>query len=250
LPDPHASFEPSPRRVRAVIGGVTIVDSVRASLLVETGSRPVYYFPREDVRGARLEPSGQRVPSATKGDATYWHLTVGNRRLENALWSHETPPAALAAMKGQLAFAADQVEHWYEEDEEVFGHPNDPYHRVDVRPSGRRVRVRVGGETIADTRRALFLFETGHPTRYYLPQADIRTELLVPSQRSTVCPYKGRASYWSIKLGERSIADAVWGYLEPVPECPRIKGLLCFYPEKVDAIEIDPPGVPSNPAAP
>jgi uncharacterized protein (DUF427 family) len=112
------------------------------------------------------------------------------------------------------------------------------------------VRVRVAGEIVADSRRALFLFETGHPARYYLPQADVRMDLLVPTARSSVCPYKGRASYWSINLGERAIADAVWGYLEPLPECPRIKGLLCFYPEKVDAIEIDPPSVPSSTAAP
>lgn len=236
--------------MRAVIGGVTVADSVRAALLLEPGFRPVYYFPREDVRGGVLEPGGRRPSSATKGEATDWHLTLGNRRLENALWSHEAPSAGLAAMKGHVAFAADKVDHWYEEDEEVFGHPNDPYHRVDVRPSRRRVRVLAGGETIADTRRATFLFETGHPTRYYLPPADIRMDLLVPSQRSTVCPYKGRAAYWSIRLGEQLVADAVWGYLEPLPECPRIKGLLCFYPEKVDAIEIEPPGAAPNPAAP
>lgn len=250
MPDPLATFEPSPRRVRAEIGGVTVVDSVKAALLLEPGSRPVYYFPRQDVRVGPLEPSGQRVPSVTKGEATYWTLTIGNRRLENALFSHETPPAALARMKGHVAFAADKVEHWYEEDEEVFGHPNDPYHRVDVRPSRRRVRVLAGGETLADTRRALFLFETGHPTRYYLPPEDVRMDLLAPTQRSTVCPYKGRASYWSIKLGERAIADAVWGYLDPLPECPRIKGLLCFYPEKVDAIEVEPPSAGANQAAP
>lgn len=64
-------------------------------------------------------------------------------------------------------------------------------------------------------------------------------ELLTPTRRSSVCPYKGRASYWSISLGGRSAEDAVWAYLDPLPECPRIKGLLCFYPEKVDAIEVE-----------
>jgi uncharacterized protein (DUF427 family) len=250
VPEPSATFEPSPRRVRAVIDGVTVADSVRAALLLETGSRPVYYFPREDVQGGRLERSTHRAQSATKGEATFWTLIVGNRRLEQALWGHETPPAALAPMTGYLAFAADKVDHWYEEDEEVFGHPNDPYHRVDVRPSVRRVRVRLDGETIADTRRALFLFETGHPTRYYIPPEDVRTELLTPTERHTVCPYKGRASYWSIRLGERVVADAVWGYLDPVPECPRIKGLMCFYPEKVGAIEVEAPSAVPDRAAP
>jgi len=226
--------------VRAVIGGVTVVDSLRASLLLEGGPRTVYYFHRDDVRGGALAPGSRRDPPGPTGEATWWDLTVGGRRIENAMVSYDAPPAEFAALKGHVAFAPNVVEHWLEEDEEVWGHPNDPYHRVDVRPSARRVRVRVGNETIADTRHAVFLFETGHPARYYLPQSDVRMDLLVPTQRSTVCPYKGRASYWTIKLAGREIADAVWGYLDPVPECPRIKGLVCFYPDKVDAIEVDP----------
>ena len=236
-----APFEPSPRRVRAVIGGVTVVDTARASLLLEGGPRTVYYFRREDMRGGTLEPSGRREASANKGEATWWTLAVAGRRIENACFSYDAPPDNLAAMKGLVAFAPNIVEHWLEEDEEVWGHPNDPYHRVDVRPSERRVRVRVAGEIVADTRRAMFLFETGHAARYYLPQADVRMDLLVPTQRSTVCPYKGRASYWTLRLGGREIADVAWGYLDPLPECPRIKGLLCFYPDKVDSIEIEPP---------
>ena len=78
-------------------------------------------------------------------------------------------------MRGRLAFVADKVDHWYEEDEEVFGHPRDPYHRVDMRRSTRHVRVRAAGEVVADTKRAVFLFETGHPTRYYMPREDVRT---------------------------------------------------------------------------
>ena len=76
-----AAFEPSPRRVRAVIGGVTVADSVRASLLLEGGPRTVYYFPREDVRGGTLEPSGRREPSPAKGEASYW--TPHGRRAAN-----------------------------------------------------------------------------------------------------------------------------------------------------------------------
>lgn len=131
------------------------------------------------------------------------------------------------------------VDHWFEEDEEVFGHARDPHHRIDVRPSSRHIRVLFVGETIAQTGRSLFLFKTGLPTRYYIPPGDVRMEFLTASQRISICPYKGQASYWSVQVGDRSAKDALWSYQEPLPECPRIKGYLCFYPEKVDLLEVE-----------
>lgn len=125
------------------------------------------------------------------------------------------------------------------EDEDVAGHPRDPNHRIDVRSSSHNVRAFVDGEMVADTRSALSLFETGHPTRYYIPVEDVRSEFLIPSRRTSVCPYKGTANYWSLRVGNRVIEDAVWAYLDPLPECPRIKGHLCFYPEKLSRLEVD-----------
>ena len=101
------------------------------------------------------------------------------------------------------------------------------------------MRVTFNGEVIADTRRGMFLFETGHPTRYYIPQQDVRMEFLTRTDSSTVCPYKGTASYWSAKVGDRAVEDVAWAYLDPLPACPRIAGYLCFYPEKVDRIEVE-----------
>ncbi len=163
----------------------------------------------------------------------------GNRQADDAVWSYEEPIAEAARIKGWLAFYWAKVDHWFEEDEEVFGHPRNPHHRVDVRPSARRVRVIVGDQTIADTGRGLFLFETGLPTRYYIPPTDVRMEFLTPSRTKSICPYKGTASYWSIRVGSRTVEDAAWSYLEPLPECPRIKGHVCFYPEKVDRLEME-----------
>lgn len=238
-PSAGARLETSAKRVRVVVNGKTVADSLRPALLFETGSRPVWYFPRADVRTDLIERSGHESATPARGPATYWTLTAGNRRVENALWTHERPPAGLEPLKDYFAFAPDKVDHWFEEDEEIFGHARDPYHRIDVRPSTRRVRVVFAGETIADTGRAMFLFETGLPTRYYVPPEDVRAEFLTPTRRSTTCPYKGDASYWTIRVGERVAENAVWAYLDPLPDCPRIKGLYCFYPEKVEAINVE-----------
>jgi uncharacterized protein (DUF427 family) len=236
--DHHLWFEVSPKRVRAIINGQTVADSLATGLMLETNHRPVYYFPREAVRADLLERSNHRTHCPYKGDASYWTITVDGKRLENALWSYETPIPEMAAIAGRLAFYGDKVDRWFEEDEEVFGHPRDPYHRIDVRASERRVRIFFGGEAVADSSRARFLYETGLPTRYYLPQQDVRMELLQATQKHTVCPYKGTASYWSLRRGEAVAEDAVWSYLDPLPDMPLIKGLLCFYLEKVERIEV------------
>ena len=95
------------------------------------------------------------------------------------------------------------MDAWYEEDEQVFVHPRGPYKRVDVLKSSRHVQVLVDGEKVADTRRPRLLFETGLPTRFYFPREDVRTEILIPSSTTTRCPYKGTASYYSVRIGDR-----------------------------------------------
>lgn len=235
----HISFESSPKRVRVMANGKTVADSLCAGLLLETGSMPVYYFPRDDVHMDLLEPTNHRTSCPYKGEASYWSLKVGNRMVENAVWSYEQPLQTVAGIKGALAFYWDKVDHWFEEDEEVFGHARDPHHRIDVRPSSREVRAFFNGEMIARTRRALFLFETGLVTRYYVPPDDVRTEFLSPSRTTSTCPYKGDASYWSVHVGNRTVEDAVWAYLTPLPECPRIREHYCFYPEKIDRLEVE-----------
>src|SRR5690606_17797437 len=85
----------------------------------------------------------------------------------------------------------------------------------------------------------LFLFETGLPPRYYIPPQDVRSDLLAPSPTTSICPYKGTASYWSIDLGGGRIApDAVWAYADPLPDAPPIRGYFCFYPEKVERLTV------------
>ena len=126
------------------------------------------------------------------------------------------------------------MDHWYEEEEEVFVHPRDPYHRIDTLPSSRQVRIEIEGIVVAESSRPYLLFETGLPTRYYIPREDIQMNLLAPSEAKTVCPYKGVASYWSFMGDGVSYRNIVWSYEDPIPESPKIRGLLCFFNEKVD----------------
>src|SRR4249920_1792103 len=111
--------------------------------------------------------------------------------------------------------------------------------------SARHVRVLIDGQTVAETRRPHLVFETNHPVRYYMPQEDVRMDLLVASATTSRCPYKGPASYWSVKLGDDTFADLVWGYMETIPECPKIKGLLSFFHERGCEIYVDGEKVPA-----
>ena len=107
-------------------------------------------------------------------------------------------------------------------------------HQVSTHPTDRHVVVTLGGEVLADSRRAIALEETGHRTRYYLPREDVRTELLTPSDTSSHCPYKGEAEYWSARVGGDVHADIAWSYRTPLPESEKIAGLSGFYTERVD----------------
>lgn len=235
-PDPahRVIVERSPRWVRVRFADVTIADSKNVLLMLETGNLPVYYFPPHDVRRDLLRPTDHRTEDPYKGVASYWTIRVGDRVAENAVWSYLAPPPTLSEVKGYLAFAWNAVDAWFEEEEQIFAHPRDPYHRVDALPSSRHVRIVLAGEPVAETRRPHLLFETNHPTRYYIPQEDVRMDLLEPSERHTRCPYKGEASYWNARIGDEVFPDIVWSYLDPLPECPKIRGLLAFFNERVD----------------
>ena len=236
---PHTLyFEDSPRRVRVMFGGETVADSRHVKLLHETGHLPKYYFPEEDVRMDLLEATDHTTYCPFKGDASYWSVRAGDRVAENGVWSYPEPIESCPPIGGYLAFYWDTMDAWYEEDEEVFVHARDPYHRVDVLESSRHVRVSMNGEIVAETNRPKILFETGLPPRYYIPPEDVREEVLAGSEKTTGCPYKGVASYYSVEAGGEQVEDLVWYYPEPIPEAAKIEGHLAFYNEKVD-IEVD-----------
>lgn len=222
-------LEPSPRRVRVIAGGETIADSTSVMLLSESGLQPVYYFPPEDVRADVLEPAERHTHCPKKGDASYYTIRVGDSVLENAAWYYPDPlPDAPPDLRGLIAFYFARMDRWLEEDEEILGHPRDPYHRIDTVASSRHVRVSLNGQVLAETRRAVALFESNLVTRWYLPREDISAELL-ESDSHTICPYKGVASYYSVGEAE----DLAWYYPEPRPEAERIRDMVCFYNERV-----------------
>lgn len=229
-------LEPTPKRIRVEVGGEVIADSRRAMLLHESGHQPIYYFPPEDVFEEFLEPSDRHTHCPKKGDASYYTIKAGGEVVEAGAWYYPDPlPDAPAHLKDAIAFYFSRMGRWFEEGEEIGVHPRDPYHRIDVLSSDRQIRVSLDGELLAETNRALGLFESNLPARWYIPREDIVAEL-EPSDTVTRCPYKGTAGYYSVGLADGK--DLVWHYDEPFDEVRRIKGLLCFFNERVD-IELD-----------
>lgn len=227
--------EPTPRWVRVRVGDELVADSRRALLHVQYGPGalarsflPTYYVPLEHVvDGALVDPV-----EASQG-LTVWAIQAAGRHLEDSAWTHHDPPEPLAALAGMVTFAWRDPIVWFEEDEPLIAHARDPHKRVDVVPSSRHVRVEVDGVVLAESLRPVLLFETTLPIRYYLPPEDINVDLTRSDTRS-VCPYKGEATWWSTSIGDRAIDDIAWSYPSPIPENPRIAGLVCFRNERID----------------
>jgi uncharacterized protein (DUF427 family) len=229
-------LEPTPKRIRVEVAGVTIADSRRAMMLHESGLQPLYYFPPEDVRTECFEPSDRHTRCPKKGEASYYTINAGGETVENGAWYYPEPlPDAPPQLKGLIAFYFDRMGRWLEEGEEIGVHPRDPYHRLDVVATDRHIRISLGGELLAETTHALALFESNLPPRWYIPREDIVAELR-ESDTVTRCPYKGTASYYSVDV--EGGQDVIWYYADPLPEVGRIKDRLCFFNEKVD-IELD-----------
>ncbi len=237
-PEHFVNFEPSPKRIRVSFGGETIVDTTNGLILYERDRVPVYYLPRKDAAMDLLAATDQSTHCPFKGDASYFTVNAGGKTAENAVWSYELPFDEAAGIKDYLAFYWNRMDAWHEEDEEVFVHARSPKVRVDILDSSRPVRVELGGITVAETTRARFLFETGLPTRYYIPRDDVIAELR-PSDLATNCPYKGTASYHHVQVGAKTFENIVWFYRDPVHESAGIKDYLCFYNEQVDAVYVD-----------
>ena len=224
--------EPVPRRIRATLGGVVVLDTTSALYVWETQKYPQYYVPLEDVN-AEVLIDEQHPEHLRRGSARRHGLRVGE--IERAGVAHVYGEDALEGLAGMVRFEWAALDEWFEEDERVFVHPRSPYARVDALRSTRTVRVELDGVLLADSSSPVMVFETGLPTRYYLDRTSVRFEHLTATDTVTECPYKGTTSgYWSASVGGQTYADVAWAYDFPTRQLLPIAGLIAFYNEKVD----------------
>ncbi len=234
--------EQSDKWVRAYVGDVAVVDSRQPVLFYEDDFPvPGYAFAREDVRADLLRPSSQPPPREPffflpHGPVEAWFdLEVDGRTIPHVAWTRDAPELADLVI---FSWQPGVLDRWLEEEEEVGGHPRDPHKRVEALRSSRHVVVSLDGVALADSSKPVLLFETGLPTRYYMPRDDVRFDALSPTSNRSHCPYKGVAdSYWDV-AGSDGAANVAWSYSQPFPAVGTIEGMVAFYNEVVD-IEVD-----------
>ena len=164
----------------------------------------------------------------TNGAAHLGRLTIENRSTDRVIVFNTS------TLKNLVKIEFKAIDQWFEENVSIYCHPKDPYKRVDILQSTRRVKVTIDGVTLAETSSPLFLLETTLRTRYYLPPTSVNWKYLSPSDTKTLCPYKGKASYYHVNVNGKVYRDLVWYYRYPTMESAPIAGHLCFYNEKVD----------------
>jgi uncharacterized protein (DUF427 family) len=229
---PVNHIEPAPRRVRAMLASQVVLDTTAASYVWELPYYPQYYIPLTDVNPDLLmdEHTAQR---SARGTAQIHGLRVGEVSRPGAARVHGDD--ALPGLAGTVRFDWQALDAWFEEDEEVFVHPRNPYSRVDALRSTRHVRVELDGVVLAESSSTVMVFETGLPTRYYFNRTEVDFHHLIATDTVTSCPYKGTTSgYWSVHVGDATYDDLAWAYDFPTRELLPITGLIAFYNEKVD----------------
>ena len=230
MPERVLYAEPLRRRMRAELGGRTVVQSDDAVLLFEPGRYPVAYFPIADFADGALAPIERRTDHSELGETAWFEVVGGTRSAPRGAWQHVALPDHAAIVDGKVALAWGAMDAFYEEDDRVLGHAADPYHRIDVRQTSRHLVVRAGGRVVADTTSPLVLYESGFAPRWYVPRDDANGEELAPEELRTFCPYKGIASYYEID----GVEHAAWSYRSPIDDMAAIAGLVSFEPDRVE----------------
>ncbi len=231
---PVNHVEPVPRRIRATLGGSVVIDSRSALYVWEWPHYPQYYIPLADVDPEILIDE-EHEEHLRRGTARRLGLRAGTEERRGV--AHHYTASDIDGITGTVRFDWSALDGWFEEQEQVFVHPRDPYTRVDALRSDRRVRVELDGVVLAESSSTVTVFETGLPTRYYFDRLDVHFEYLRPSDTLTACPYKGTTSgYWSVAVGGRLEPDLAWAYDFPTRQLLPIAGLVAFYNEKVDLV--------------
>lgn len=223
---------PAPRRLRGLIDDQLVVDTTNAIYVWEIVNYPHYYVPFADIAADFLVDE-QHAEKLSRGMTQRYGLKVGETERPASLRVYGDD--AVEGLSGYARIDWQALDAWFEEDEEIFVHPRDPYTRVDCLRSSRTVRVELEGNVLAESGSTIMLFETGLPTRYYFDRTALNYDFLVPSGTVSFCPYKGETTgYWSVQLDETLHPDLAWSYEYPKREVLPIAGLVAFYNEKLD----------------
>ena len=197
------------------------------------GARPAttHAGARAELEAAGVKVVDQRVVDAggllTAGGVTSG-IDLGLRLVER-----------LAGREAAVA-QATRLEYPWSPTAAAAGHPAPSGHTITTEPVGGRAVARWGGEVVADSAAAVVLREAGLPPVTYFPQADVRMDLLRPTEHHTRCPFKGEASYWSIEVGARRSEDIAWAYEDPLPARADLKGRIAFYADRLEALDVTP----------
>jgi uncharacterized protein (DUF427 family) len=233
--------EPVDKKLAATYRGIPVADTTAAMLVWEPRRVvPMYAVPPADLH-AGLVP---RAPAPVPGDLPpvlgpenfAWHLGAGQSYdvavdgevLEACAFRPDDPD-----LEGRVILDWAPFE-WTEEAQPVTGHPHDAFKRIDALPSDRHVTVSAHGQVLADSRRTVALYETHLPVRWYFPSDDVALDLLEPSTSTSVCAYKGDATYFSLRGGGPEDVDIAWTYPAPLLDATAVKDYICFYAERTD----------------
>lgn len=219
---------PTEKWVRLFSNDQLLADSTSPLLLIDkNGHSTNYFFPSVSVKTNLLETSDFK---GEENNQRYWNITVNGNKIANGAYTFsENAGGEYSKLTGYIGFTRNAISKMLEEDEELIGNPRNPFHRIDTRPTSRLVQYKIGDTIIAESTKSVVLFETSLRARYYVPQDDVKMDLLVKTPTTTICPYKGISSYWSIKINEQEYKDLAWSYLEPLEESALIKEYICFW---------------------
>ena len=228
-------IEPAPRRVRAVVDGRTVVDTYRARYVWEHAFYPQYYVPAADVESDVFIHSGRTDDTHQPGaEMLYRESSDGLVPAGSFVRTSDDP-----WLVDTYRLAWNACDAWFEEDEEVLGHPRSPYVRVDAVRTTRHVLVHLDGVTIAESSSPVAVFETGLPPRWYLDPTAVAWQHLRPIELRTLCPYKGHTTgYWNVAVGGHVVTDAAWSYGQPMSQVLPIAGLVAFDDVKL-TVDVD-----------
>lgn len=222
---PPQKIEETPRRVRGLFDKEYVFDTTHARLVWEHPYYPLYYIPVDAIKHDMLSVDR----SKEKGDGAYQAVLKGERKQTGEVLVFEKGP-----LEGLVRIKMDALDSWFEEDEPIYVHPRDPYKRIHILPSSRKITVKIDGVTVAESSNNMFLFETMLRPRYYIPKTALNWQYFTDSDSTTRCPYKGIANYYNANINGKDYQDVLWWYRHPTRESALVEGMACFYNEKVD----------------